>query len=158
MNIYEITDSIRMLQELLETEENPEVIEEVLKGYEMKLEDKAENYAMVMKNLKIGVKGLKEEEDRLTARRKVIENNINRLKKNLEASMILTNKRKFKTPLFSFNIQKNPPSVDIFGEVPEKYLIEQAPRTDKKSILEDLKNGEELDFAKLVQEESLRIR
>ncbi len=158
MNIYELTDSIRTLQDMLETEENPEVIEEALKGYEMQLEEKAEGYAMVMKNLEMSAKGLKEEAERLTARRKVIENNITRLKKNLEESMILTDKRKFKTKLFSFNIQKNPPSVDIFGKVPSKYLIEQAPKEDKKAIIADLKNGEELDFAKLVQGESLRIR
>lgn len=76
--------------------------------------------------------------------------------------MIATGKVKFKTDLFSFNIQKNPPSVELDEEhlelIPIEYLIPQDPKPDKKRMLAELKEGKELGFARLKQTESLRIR
>jgi hypothetical protein len=71
--------------------------------------------------------------------------------------MRATGKTKFKTDLFSFNIQKNPARLVITGEVPEKFLIPQDPKVDNKAIKELLKQ-QELPFAHLEQSESLRIR
>ncbi len=157
-NIYELTKSIKMLQELLETEEDTQIIKEALDGYEAQLEEKADNYARVIKNLEASMKGLKEESKRLSDRAKTIENNIKYLKSSLQNSMITLDKKKFKTDLFSFGIQKNPPSCNITGEVTQKYLIKQEPKIDKKAIIADLKAGKELGFAELTQGESLRIR
>ncbi len=158
MNIYELSSSIRQLQELLETEEDTAVIEEALKGYDAKLEDKADSYARVDKNLASLEEGLKAEYDRLKRRSDVIKANRKRLKESLQEAMILANKKKFKTELFSFGIQKNPASLEITGEVPSKYLIEQEPKVDNNAIKNELKKGVELGFARLVQGESLRIR
>ena len=74
--------------------------------------------------------------------------------------MIATGKTKFKTSLFSFGIQKNPPSVVIDDDqaVPFDYLVVQDPKPDKKRMLAELKAGKELPFARLKQTESLRIR
>ena len=74
--------------------------------------------------------------------------------------MKATGKTKFKGKLFSFNIQKNAPGVSILDEklIPKEYLIEQAPVIDKKAILNDLKNGEDIPGVEIKQTESLRIR
>ena len=88
----------------------------------------------------------------------MLENKAERMKRNLEKSMILLNKRKFKTDLFSFNIQKNPASVNIIGKVPEEYLIPLEPRVDKKAIIAYVKEHGNTEFAELTQSESLRIR
>ena len=73
--------------------------------------------------------------------------------------MKLTNKTKFKKGTFSFNIAKNPPSVEITNAdiIPDDYkpLIEVL---DKKAILEDLKAGIDIQGVNLKQSESLRIR
>ena len=53
--------------------------------------------------------------------------------------MIFLDKRKFKTALFSFIIQKNPATVNIVGTVPKKFLIPQEPKVDKKAIIEYVK-------------------
>lgn len=57
-------------------------------------------------------------------------------------------------------MQKNSVSVSIPDEskVPEQYLIPQPPKINKTEIKEDLKNGDEYDWAELVQTESLRYR
>lgn len=90
------------------------------------------------------------------------ENNIACMKKSLENAMRACNKIKFKTELFSFGIQKNPPSVKFDDEhlelIPIEYLIPQDPKVDKKRILEDLKSGAKFDWATMEQGESLRIR
>ena len=98
------------------------------------------------------------EADRLTARKKALSNNIDRLKNALEQSMTFLYKRKFRTALFSFNIQKNPATVNIVGPVPKKYLIPQDPKVDKKAIIEYVKAHGNTKYAELTQSESLRIR
>ena len=102
---------------------------------------------------------INEEIERLKARKDVISNNADRVKKYLEKAMIDTGKRKFKTALFGFNIQKNPASVVIDQEdkIPEEYWIKQDPKLDKALLKKWLKDNPE-DFAHLEQSEGLRIR
>ena len=161
MNLYEITsDYVRLMEMAEDPDLDPEILRETMEELDGELEEKAENYAKVIKEMESRATALKAESDRLTARRKAIENGIDRMKRNLEASMIATGKRKFKTDLFSFNIQPNPPKV-VFDEdypIPEEFLIPQDPKINTEEIKKRLKDGEELKFAKLEQGESIRIR
>lgn len=102
---------------------------------------------------------INEEIERLKVRKDVISNNADRVKKYLEKAMIDTGKRKFKTALFGFNIQKNPASVVVDQEdkIPEEYWIKQDPKLDKASLKKWLKDNP-ADFAHLEQSEGLRIR
>ena len=74
--------------------------------------------------------------------------------------MEFTGKTVFKTPLFSFGIQNNKPSTNIIDEsqIPANYFEEQPKKLNKKLLLEDLQNGEEIDGASIKQTRSLRIR
>lgn len=160
-NIYELTDDFLQVQEMMESGEyDSETLQNTLECIDYEIEKKAEGYAKVIRNLTADVDGLKSEEERLSAKRKAIENNINNLKKNLEQAMILMGKKKFKTELFSFNIQKNPPSVRILNEakIPARFKIPQPDKIDHKGIIQELKNGAEFDWAEISQSESLRIR
>ena len=78
---------------------------------------------------------------------------------NLERAMQLTGKTKFKTELFGFSIQKNPPAVVIDNEedIPKEYYIPQDPKLDRTAIKKFLKDNE-VSWAHLQQGESLRIR
>jgi len=73
--------------------------------------------------------------------------------------MYITGKVKFKTNLFNFSIQKNPPKlvIDKPEEIPEEFLIPQPPKVDNAKLKEILKE-KELPFAHLEQSENLRIR
>mgnify|MGYP002514674598 CR=1 FL=1 len=142
---------------------DPQTLADTMEGIEGELEVKAESYAKVMKNLEADVSAIKAEIDRLSERKKTIENNIKRMKAALQYAMELTGKTKFKTPLFSFGIQKNPAAVVMdegyIENIPERFLIPQDPVIDKKAIKEALKAGEDLEgIAHLEQSESLRIR
>lgn len=137
-----------------------QTILDTLESLEGEIEDKADNYAKIIISLKADAKAIKDEETRLSDRRKALENKSETLKKNLEGVMRETGKTDFKTALHSFKIQKNPESVIIDDEskIPYKYLIEQQPTINKKAISELLKSGVKVSYAHLKQGEGLRIR
>lgn len=164
--MYELTaDYMSILDMATDPEIPAEVIADTLEGIEGEIELKAENTAKLIKELEGIVVNLKSEEIRLHDRRSVIENRIKTLKDGLYNAMKITGKEKFKTDLFSFNIQKNPVKlvIDDESKIPCKYLIEQPPKIDTTKLKEDLKalankRGHERKYAHLEQGESLRIK
>lgn len=160
MKLYEITGEILELLTMAEDLElDQKMIRDTMEGLDFEFEEKAEAYAKVVKTLEMDIAGLDEEIQRMTKRKATIKNNIDRLKRSLEGAMIATGKRKFKTPLFGFGIQKNPPSLNVLDEskIPAEFWIEQQPKLDKKAALAYVKENE-VDWAELSQTESLRIR
>lgn len=160
MKLYEITGEILELLTMAEDLElDQKMIRDTMEGLDFEFEEKAEAYAKVVKTLEMDIAGLDEEIRRMTKRKATIKNNIDRLKRSLEGAMIATGKRKFKTPLFGFGIQKNPPSLNVLDEtkIPEEFWIEQQPKLDKKAALAYVKENK-VDWAELSQTESLRIR
>ena len=160
-SIYELTNDFLQVQEMMESGEyDMETLENTLDCIEYEIEEKAEGYACIMKNIQSDIEGLKAEIERLSQKKKTLESKVDYLKKNLEDGMKLTGKTKFKTAHFSFNIQKNPPSVKVWDmeKVPKEYMIPQPEKLDNKKIMLELKAGAEFDWAKLEQTESLRIR
>ena len=126
MKLYELTENYRNLQDLLENPEiDQDLITNALDEVGEQLEEKSENIAKLIKTLEVEVTGFKAEEKRLADRRKTLENRITGLKSYIDAAMKATGKKKFKGQLFSFNIQKNPPSVNITDStlIPKEYYI-----------------------------------
>ena len=161
MTLYEITGQFL---ELLTWAEDPDVddqaFSDTMEALSYEIEEKADGYAKVIRQLQGQVDAIKAEIDRLSGRKDAIENHIKAMKGNLEQSMIATGKEKFKTDLFSFNIQNNAPSVVLDvdeDKVPEQFIV-ITKKVDKKGIGQALKNGDQIDFAHLEQSRSLRIR
>lgn len=130
-----------------------------LENIDDEIETKADNIAKILRDFDGDIEALKSEEERLAKKRKAIENRQKHLKEYLQNAMLVLDKRKFKTDLFSFNIQKNAPSLKILDEskIPEDYYkIER--ELNKNDLKEAVKNGLFEDAAELVQTESLRIR
>lgn len=163
-NIYEIASDWFRVQEMMEDPElDPQTLADTLEAIEGELEVKAENYAKVMKNLEGDIVAIKAEIDRLSAKKRAIENNIKNMKAALQSVMEATGKTKFKTDLFSFGIQKNAPSVVIDVEdvrdIPEDYLKFKEPEVDKTAIKAAINDGVDLTgIAHLETKCSLRIR
>lgn len=162
MTLYELTGQFLELLEIAEYEEiSTDALNDTMEAVGLEFEEKAENYAKVIKQLEMEADGYKAEAKRLTKKKKVVEANIDRIKKNLEKSMLATGKTKFKTALFSFGIQKNSPSIDLLDEenVPADFRTPQPDKIDKKAILDFLKEtNEPVEWATMKQTESLRIR
>ncbi|MBQ6578996.1 MAG: siphovirus Gp157 family protein [Bacteroidales bacterium] len=158
-SLYELTGQMRTLMDMAsDPDVDEQVLADTMESLDFEIEEKADGYAKIIQSLKAQVEGLKGEIERLQSRKRTIENNIDGMKRNLEDSMRAIGKLKFKTDLFSFGIQKNPMTVEIVGEVPKKFLIEQEPKVDKKALIEFVKANGDTDYAKKVQTEGLRIR
>ena len=145
---------------LYDEEIDEQMILDTLEAIEGEIEDKADGYAKIIKELEAKQNARKEEAKRLTDSAKIFENRVKALKQNLFNTMKSTGKTKFVTDLFSFNIAKNggKQTLTIDGDVPEEYtktIIEN----DTDKIRQALENGEKLPFAHLEPRgESLRIK
>ena len=161
MTLYELTDDYR---NLLEMAQNPDIdgqaIKDTLEAIQGDIEEKADGYAKVIKELSADTDKITAEIKRLTDRKNTIQNNIAYMKQSLTSAMTVTGNTKFRTDLFSFNIQKNPPAlvVDDENAIPQEYLIPQEPKVDKKAIIDFLKGGNEVPYAHIEQSEGVRIR
>ncbi len=158
--LYDLTGEWLTLMEMLEDPNaDPTAIQDTLEGIEGEIEDKADGYAKIIRQLISDGKVIEAEEKRLYDRRQSINNNVKYMKQRLEDAMRITGKTKFKTTLFSFGIQKNPVSVviDKPADVPKNFWIPQEPKFDKAGLKDFLINNT-CDFAHLEQTESLRIR
>ena len=156
MNLYELTEAY---QNLLDLDLEAEEVTKHLKNIEDEIEIKAENIAKVLRSLDAEAEAYKKEIERFTLKKQGVENRAKRLKGYLQKAMEAVDKKKFKTDLFSFNIQKNAPSLKILDEskIPEDfYKIER--KLDKAELKKAVKEGLYEDAAELVQSESLRIR
>lgn len=162
--LYELTNDY---MNLLELAEDPDMDEQAfmdtLEGIEGEIEIKAEGYAKVIRTLEGDAAACDAESKRLRTKKQVIDNNIKRMKAALQMAMEATGKRKFKTPLFSFNIQKNPAAVVVdeqyIENIPERFLVRKDPEINRKAIKDAINAGEDLEgIAHLEQTESLRIK
>ena len=164
MKLYELTEQYQALQEMVyDPEVDEKTLEDTMEAVWGEIEEKADGYAKIIFGIKADVEKLQAEERRLNARRQRLENRARWLKDNLEANMREVGKTKFKTALFSFNIQKNggvEPLVitGALEDIPGKYLIPQPPVTNNEAIRKLLAERP-VDWAHLEPRgESLRIR
>lgn len=161
MTIYELTaEYAAVLAMASDPEVDPQAITDTLEAISGEIELKAENTAKVLKQLESDAAALKAEAERLTERRKVIENNISSIKERLYCAMKSTGKEKFKTPLFSFSIAKNPVKLVIDNEsaIPKKYYVPQPAKLNAAQLRDDLKAGAVRKYAHLEQSERVNIR
>ena len=157
MNLYTLTDNYLRVLELAE---NGDDLTDTLEALEDAIEDKAENTAKVIKQLEANASMLDNEINRLTERKKASDNNAKRLKVYLQEQLEKVGTDKIKGEIFTVAIQNNPQSVDVLDEtkIPAAYFIEQAPKLDRKELLEQLKAGETIPGVTVKQSRSLRIR
>lgn len=163
MKLYELTGEYIQLMQMLEdaSVEDEAEIAAAMEAVAGDIEDKADAYARMMKNLLGDIDALEQEEKRLYDRRTALKNRVDRLKTAIQNAMELTGVKKLKTSIGNWSIQKNPPSVFAVDveKVPARFLIEQPPKVDRRAILEEFKQtGELLDGVTITQGESVRFR
>ena len=161
MKLYELTGQYLELLEMAETEDiDPQILKDTLEGVEGEIENKADNYAKVLRTIGGEITSIQAEIDRLAARKSAMENNVKKIKASLQEAMNATGKRKFSTDIFSFYIQKNPASVSVkdANKIPKKFFKKPEPVLDKMALKEFLAENGPQKYAELVQTESLRIR
>jgi len=164
MKLYELSQAYNDVYDLLTTEEMDEGETRdgiaLLEQLETSLHEKLLACARVLKSLEADTDAIKAEEQRLAKRRKAIENNAARLKEYMQSNMESAGLEKASDAVFTVAMQNNPPSVRVLNEkrIPSLYFIPQEPKLDKRSLLNAIKAGEQVDGAELQQTKGVRIR
>ena len=161
MNIFDISSEYFDALEALEIDENGEVL-----GYEKvdaiakDFDSKAENIAQYIKELKYEAEALKAEQDKLSERRKSVENKAEWLKGMLTEAFELIGKEELKTAKCRISFRPSE-SVNIIGVdyLPDEYKrIKTVIEADKDKIKKALKAGEEVIGAELIQKNNIQIK
>jgi len=168
MNLYELTANFLQLQNMLEDPEmDSEAIINTMESIDGEIEYKADGYAKLIKNMEASIDAIDKERERLATKKNLLESGVKRLKDNLQASMTAIGKTKFKTDLFSFNIQKNGGAEPVIVDVPTEDLPDECVIISEKpdlkalaALLKDPENKEHYSkFAHFGERgESLRIK
>ena len=173
LNAYEIKSEYEQITDLLITLETmKEAGEDVtefeadtmkyIKELDGSLYEKADNIAMVLRNLDIMITGRKEEAKRLTAAAKVFENRADYLKNKLLLPMIAASgNKKLECKTFTVSLRKSS-SVEVsnIDKVPLKYLkIKEVKSVDKVELKKWLAiDGNETSGASIVERDSVQIK
>ena len=147
-------------------QETGEILDpEKLDALQMEREQKLEGVALWIKDLKAEAEAVKAEADKLTARKKSLENKIDGLKQWL---LYALNGEKLKTPrcnVYQTHSQKvviddEKALVDMLMTSPfgEKFLRVKEPEIDKNALKDSMKQGYEYEFAHLEQTKSVVIK
>lgn len=155
-SLYELTSDLQALMDFGYSEEDEQTFMDTLEGIMGGIQDKADGYCAVITQLDSNVNMIKAEEERLAARRTVIENNISHMKEALKHTLEVMEaggikKPTIKTDLHTIRLAGNgglqPMTIDE-EKVPENYKI-ISYETDKQKIRKELEAGKKLPFAHL---------
>lgn len=158
MTIYDIDSAIAALVD-------PETGElgdyEAFQQLQMEREAKIENLALLYKEHRTTAEAIKAEMDRLTQRRRVLENNAKRMQEYLARVL---DGEKFTSPRCvvsyrrSEGTETDPEFVDWAREHRPELLIEQQPKVDTAQLKRELKDGLVCDHARLVERQNVQVR
>ena len=158
MTIYDIDQAIMECVDL----ETGEIIDtEQLDKLQMEREEKLENVACWIKDLKAEAEALKNEKQALAERQRVAENKAESLKKWLAYAL---QGEKFKTPKCAISFRKSE-AVEVTDEglnnlmkEHDELLTYKAPEPNKTAIKQALKDGLNVAGVQLVQNTSTIIK
>lgn len=163
MTLYEIDKNIENLVNAVDPDTGEITVDnDALDALLMERDAKIENIACYIKNLVAEAKAIKEEETALSARRKTTEKKAERLKDYLTYAL---QGEKFQTAKCAVSFRKSSAVEvdDCFIEWAqtsgnEELLRYKDPEVNKTAVKERLTGGEELEFARLVQNTSISIK
>jgi len=114
LSLYEITNAFPILMENEEmTEEDKKKVEEELT---LLLQQKSQNVIGYARNIELTIEAMKNEEKRISDKRKLLENRVIKFKEYVKECMEKNGITKIDTELGSLTIAKNPASVEIINE------------------------------------------
>lgn len=155
-SLYQLTDE---LETLLQRED---VTDEDLARAFGDVQAKAESICQFRACLMADIVAFKAEEDRISKRRKAMENTRERLEKYLLDNMQRLMIDKLRAGTFAINLQESPARVIIDEEsaIPDEYFIEipASKRLDKDKAGEAMKNGQIVTGCHLERHKHIRIR
>lgn len=162
--LYEISNNYLQALDFLTDPELDlpiEAINDTLEGLSWELEEKAVNVTKFLRNMEASAEAIKQAEEAMAKRRKVLENRAKWLKDYLKANMERTGISKIECPFFKLSVQKNPDSVNILDEdaIPEQFKEQVISwKISKTAIKDAIKVGQTVPGAELVSGTRLVIK
>lgn len=145
LSLYEITNAFPALMENEEmTEEDKNKVKEELT---LLLQQKSQNIIGYARNIELTIEAMKNEEKRISEKRKMLENRVIKFKEYVKECMEKNGITKIETGLGNLTIAKNPISVEIVNEeeIPSEYKTEiVAVKVDKTKIKNNFKETGEI--------------
>jgi hypothetical protein len=151
IKLYELTDDIRQLEQI----ENSEEINKALENLNYIFKDKAIHLAKFIMELNAEGTAIDSEVDRLLTRKKTLATKAFYLRTYLQNNMIEAGMEKIDGTIIKLSIRNNPPSCEVKDvmALPEKYrkLIPESWQADRVEILKQFKEtGEIIEGATII--------
>lgn len=163
-NLYELATQYReSADKLADLDLDEQTLTDTLESLSGELEVKAQNTAMLVRNIEATAAAIKDAEAQMAARRKALENRAARIKDWLHANMLVAGVQKIECPYFKLAIRENPAAVEIYepGLIPEQYMKHPEPpppSPDKAAIKAAIQSGQEVPGCALTRGTRLEIR
>jgi len=161
MKLYEIDQALEeALNKTVVNEETGEVIVmpdfELIEQLQMERDKKIENVCRFVKNATSEAKAIADEIKQFTARKKVLENQVDRAKSFVEFALA---GEKFESPTVSVTYRTSKSIVvDDLAAIPEEFIRYKEPEADKMAIKAALKAGETVPGAHEEETKSIQIK
>lgn len=178
-SLYEIDERLQMLENYLVDSETGEIIQteeefnKLFDEIQMDLNNKIESTMCFYKNLQSDISAFKEEEKKLSQRRKVKENLAERLKNRIDKYIEQQytdeegnldkdglNKFKFETPKVKISYRKSETvEVEDIDSLPKEFVKEKIEKSaDKMALKQYLKVGKNVKGAKLITNINMQVK
>ena len=165
MSLYEIDTRIKaIIDSIYEAADEDGVVEEIdfteLKQLQEDRKAKLENIALYIKNTEAEAAAIKAEEEKLTARRKRLENKAGRLREYVINSMKENKDEPLKTARCEVSIKDNEKTdITDLESIPEEFIKVKTERNpDKKAIKKAIKAGQKVPGAQIIIDTTLTIK
>lgn len=138
MKLYEITDVLLQVEDLLEAGED---VQDTLDALQLSLEDKIEGLVKVIRNFEASAEAKKNEAKRLKEEAEKDQANADRLKDLIKLNLIRLGKKKVETDLFKVTVTKPREKIEVDEtRLPDDYFIikrEPISKTELKKLVKE---------------------
>lgn len=154
--LYELNEQLANFEFEIDEETGEILNADALDDITLARDEKIENIALFIKNLKSDAEAYKKEKESFYAKEKAAKNKAERLKEYLEAMLM---GEKFKSDRVMISYRKSE-SLEILpdAEIAEIYLKYKEPEVDKMALKEAIKAGAEIDGVTLVSKSNMQIK
>ena len=157
MKLYEITGVLKQLED----EDDIQVVEDTKELLKYEIESKSDNIGKFISNISSQCDSIKAEEKRLAEKRKALENKEKWLREYIKNFMVENDIKKIETTTHKFSISNSQGKLIVENEdlVDMKYkiIVPEHYEIDNEKLKTALKNGEEVNGAKIEKGFTLRI-
>lgn len=159
-SLYELSKDYEELQAMLEvaeTDEDMEAIQNTLDMLDCSIDEKIENTAMFIHNIKGDIQAFKDEAKRMQAKAKTLENMTERLKSNIDHVMKKNQLTEKKVGLFKCYYKKSETvEIDNLDALPDEFR-KVTIAADKVAIKKAIKAEQEVAGARIETHMNLQI-